>query len=107
MYGWLTFYHQGHEVAKDCKPYMTDLQIRVQNVSIGHHSQTGMLISSTLQTRENFKSSRDDIQALMRKMLEVRQTVRRFILTKFVQWKSNTETCLYELSKGLSVHIYL
>jgi len=56
MYGWLTFYHQGHEVAKDCKPYMTDLQIRVQN------------------TRENFKSSRDDIQALMRKMLEVRQT---------------------------------
>jgi len=56
MYGWLTFYHQGHEVAKDFKPYMTDLQIRVQN------------------TRENFKSSRDDIQALMRKMLEVRQT---------------------------------
>ena len=34
MYGWLTFYHQGHEVAKDFKPYMTDLQIRVQNVSI-------------------------------------------------------------------------
>ena len=32
MYGWMTFYHQGHEVAKDCKPYMTDLQIRVQNV---------------------------------------------------------------------------
>jgi hypothetical protein len=56
MYGWLTFYHQGHEVAKDFKPYMTDLQIRVQN------------------TRENFNSSRDDIQALMRKMLEVRQT---------------------------------
>jgi len=56
MYGWLTFYHQGHEASKDCKPYMTDLQIRVQN------------------TRENFKSSRDDIQALMRKMLEVRQT---------------------------------
>jgi len=52
MYGWLTFYHQGHEVAKDFKPYMTDLQVRVQN------------------TRENFKSSRDDIQALMRKMLE-------------------------------------
>jgi len=56
MYGWLTFYHQGHEVAKDFKPYMTDLQIRVQN------------------TRENFKSSRDDIQALMKKMLEIRQT---------------------------------
>jgi len=56
MYGWLTFYHQGHEVAKDFKPYMTDLQIRVQN------------------TRENFKASRDDIQSLMRRMLEVRQT---------------------------------
>ena len=30
----ITFYHKGHEAAKDCKPYMTDLQIRVQNVSI-------------------------------------------------------------------------
>jgi len=56
MYGWLTFYHQGHEVAKDFKPYMTDLQIRVQ------------------KTRTNFQSSRNDIEALMRKMLEVRQT---------------------------------
>jgi len=56
MYGWLTFYHEGHEVEKDFRPYMTELQVRVQN------------------TRENFKSSRDDIQALMRKMLEVRQT---------------------------------
>ena len=93
MYGWLTFYHQGHEVAKDCKPYMTDLQIRVQNVSIGHQPQSGMLISLTLQTRENFKSSRDDIQALMRKMLEVRQTVRGFTMTHFVvrRRKSNAD----------------
>jgi len=34
MYSWLTFYHQGHEVATDCKPYMTDLQKRIQNVSV-------------------------------------------------------------------------
>lgn len=33
MLGWLTFYHQGHEVAKDFKPYLTDLQFRVQKVS--------------------------------------------------------------------------
>ena len=33
MYSWLTFYHQGHEVAKDFKPHMTDLQSRIQNVS--------------------------------------------------------------------------
>ena len=33
MYSWLTFYHQGHEVATDYKPYMTDLQKRLQNVS--------------------------------------------------------------------------
>ena len=77
MYGWLTFYHQGHEVAKDFKPYMTDLQIRVQNVSKNWvvkitFVNLGFFI---FQTRENFKSSRDDIQALMRKMLEVRQTV--------------------------------
>ena len=34
MYSWLTFYHQGHEVAKDFKPHMTELQSRIQNVSI-------------------------------------------------------------------------
>jgi len=56
MYSWLTFYHQGHEVAKDFKPHMTELQSRIQN------------------TREQFHASRDDIHALMRKMLEVRQS---------------------------------
>lgn len=34
MYSWLTFYHQGHEVATDYKPYMVDLQKRIQNVSL-------------------------------------------------------------------------
>ncbi|XP_025831780.1 rho GTPase-activating protein 26, partial [Agrilus planipennis] len=30
MFGWLTFYHQGHEVAKDFRPYMKDLQYKLQ-----------------------------------------------------------------------------
>ena len=33
MYGWLTFYHQGHEVATDFKPHMLELQARIQKVS--------------------------------------------------------------------------
>lgn len=33
MFGWLTFYHQGHEVAEDFKPYMTELQLKIQKVS--------------------------------------------------------------------------
>lgn len=64
LYGLLTFYHQGHEVHKDFKPFFNDLQIRVQ------------------KTRTNFLSSRNDIQALMRKMLEVRQTKPMDPLTK-------------------------
>jgi hypothetical protein len=35
MYGWLTFYHQGHEVAKDFNPHMLELQSRIQKVSRG------------------------------------------------------------------------
>ena len=81
MYGWLTFYHQGHEASKDCKPYMTDLQIRVQNVRLVICTLCKLFLVS-LQTRENFKSSRDDIHALMRKMLEVRQTVSIIIVSK-------------------------
>ena len=69
MYGWLTFYHQviarsflfrvllmvcennsflykGHEVAKDFKPYMTDLQIRVQNVRCMISSEFAVLLPS-------------------------------------------------------------
>ncbi|XP_071452500.1 rho GTPase-activating protein 26 [Hetaerina americana] len=52
MYGWLTFYHQGHEVANDFKPFMRDLQLRIQ------------------KTRENFEATRDKTESLMRKMLE-------------------------------------
>ncbi|CAG7818348.1 unnamed protein product [Allacma fusca] len=56
MYSWLTFYHQGHEVATDHKPYMTDLQKRLQN------------------TRENFETTRDQTKSLMNKMLEIRKS---------------------------------
>ncbi|KAK9700493.1 BAR domain [Popillia japonica] len=30
MFSWLTFYHQGYEVAKDFQPYMFDLQCKIQ-----------------------------------------------------------------------------
>ncbi|XP_046636547.1 rho GTPase-activating protein 26-like isoform X2 [Daphnia pulicaria] len=56
MYGWLTFYHQGYEVSKEFRPYMTDLQVRLQ------------------KTRENFNTTREEAESLMRKMLEVRKT---------------------------------
>ncbi|XP_069957012.1 rho GTPase-activating protein 26 isoform X18 [Cherax quadricarinatus] len=56
MYGWLTFYHQGHEVFNDCSPYMRDLQVRVQ------------------RTRENFEATRQESVQLKNKMLEVRKT---------------------------------
>ncbi|XP_037778389.1 rho GTPase-activating protein 26-like [Penaeus monodon] len=56
MYGWLTFYHQGHEVFNDCSPYMRDLQVRVQ------------------RTRENFLATRQESVSLKNKMLEVRKT---------------------------------
>ncbi|XP_066937944.1 rho GTPase-activating protein 26 isoform X25 [Macrobrachium rosenbergii] len=52
MYGWLTFYHQGHEVFNDCNPYMRDLQVRVQ------------------RTRENFLATRQESVTLKNKMLE-------------------------------------
>ncbi|XP_068221511.1 rho GTPase-activating protein 26 isoform X4 [Palaemon carinicauda] len=52
MYGWLTFYHQGHEVFNDCSPYMRDLQVRVQ------------------RTRENFLATRQESVTLKNKMLE-------------------------------------
>ncbi|XP_073999296.1 GTPase regulator associated with FAK [Rhodnius prolixus] len=58
MFGWLTFYHQGHEVAEDFKPYMKELQFRIQ------------------KTRENFNETRDKTESLMKKTLEtkLRQT---------------------------------
>ncbi|XP_059480973.1 rho GTPase-activating protein 26 isoform X4 [Neocloeon triangulifer] len=54
MYGWLTFYHQGHDTHHDFKPYMLDLQFRIQ------------------KTRSNFDSTRDQTDSLMKRMLELR-----------------------------------
>ncbi|XP_012286877.1 rho GTPase-activating protein 26 [Orussus abietinus] len=56
MFGWLTFYHQGHEVAKDFKPYMTELQLKIQ------------------KTRENFLATRDKTESLMNKMKEIKRS---------------------------------
>ncbi|XP_006613814.1 rho GTPase-activating protein 26 isoform X2 [Apis dorsata] len=47
MFGWLTFYHQGHEVAKDFKPYMTELQLKIQKSAV----ETGV---NKLYTREGY-----------------------------------------------------
>ncbi|XP_064608409.1 rho GTPase-activating protein 26-like isoform X2 [Liolophura sinensis] len=66
MYSWLTFYHQGHEVAKDFKPYMTDLQSKLQ------------------KTRESFDSTREEALQLMMKMLEVRGTLQALTEMKSV-----------------------
>ncbi|XP_064482003.1 rho GTPase-activating protein Graf-like isoform X2 [Ornithodoros turicata] len=52
MYGWLTFYHQGHEVAKEFNSFNTDLQVRLQ------------------KTRENFEATHSEAEQLMVKMLE-------------------------------------
>ncbi|XP_066999025.2 rho GTPase-activating protein 26 isoform X2 [Anabrus simplex] len=52
MYGWLTFYHQGHEVANDFKPIMNELQQKLQ------------------KTRANFEATRDQTELLMKKILE-------------------------------------
>ncbi|KAF7993295.1 hypothetical protein HCN44_006355 [Aphidius gifuensis] len=57
MFGWLTFYHQGHEVAKDFKPYMTELQLKIQ------------------KTRENFLATRDKTESLMNKMKDMKKSV--------------------------------
>jgi hypothetical protein len=38
MYGWLTFYHQGHEVANEFKVYMRELQFKIQKVMASMHA---------------------------------------------------------------------
>ncbi|XP_038055666.1 rho GTPase-activating protein 26-like isoform X5 [Patiria miniata] len=55
MYSWLTFYHQGHEVARDFKPYMTELQYKLQNIRTG------------------FDMTKQEAETLMNKMMEVRK----------------------------------
>ncbi|XP_071504927.1 rho GTPase-activating protein 26-like isoform X3 [Diadema antillarum] len=52
MYSWLTFYHQGHDVSQEFKPYMTELQLKLQNIRAG------------------FDSTRQEAENLMHKMME-------------------------------------
>ncbi|XP_072040049.1 rho GTPase-activating protein 26-like isoform X3 [Amphiura filiformis] len=52
MYSWLTFYHQGHEVSTEFKPYMTELQLKLQHIRAG------------------FDATRHEAETLMHKMLE-------------------------------------
>ncbi|GLG97510.1 Rho GTPase-activating protein 26 [Gryllus bimaculatus] len=52
MFSWLTFYHQGHEVACDFKPVMNELQLKLQ------------------KTRANFEATRDQAESLRNKILE-------------------------------------
>ncbi|BES90589.1 RhoGAP [Nesidiocoris tenuis] len=54
MLGWLTFYHQGYETAEESRPYLNELQFRIQ------------------RTRENFTATRDKTEQLMKKTLEMR-----------------------------------
>ncbi|XP_074598061.1 GTPase regulator associated with FAK isoform X2 [Brevipalpus obovatus] len=54
MYGWLTFYHQGHETANDFKSFMRQLQIRLQ------------------RTRENYEATQNETKNLMNKIVEIR-----------------------------------
>ncbi|ELU02748.1 hypothetical protein CAPTEDRAFT_224027, partial [Capitella teleta] len=55
MYSWLTFLHHGHEVAEDHKPFMTDLQLKLQ------------------KSRDNFETTRNEAKSLMERMLEKSQ----------------------------------
>ncbi|KAI0231997.1 Rho GTPase-activating protein 26 [Lamellibrachia satsuma] len=56
LYSWLTFFHVGHDVYKDFKPYTTELQQCIQ------------------KCRGNFDSTKLEAETLMEKMLEVRGT---------------------------------
>ncbi|KAF8784418.1 Rho GTPase-activating protein 26 like protein [Argiope bruennichi] len=55
MVGMMTFYHQGYEVANEFKPFMTDLQRRLQ------------------RTRENFAATDSEAEQLKKKTLEKAQ----------------------------------
>ncbi|XP_008186455.1 rho GTPase-activating protein 26 isoform X1 [Acyrthosiphon pisum] len=81
MFSWLTFYHQGHEVNEDFKPYMRELQFRIQ------------------KTRDNFNETRDKTESLMRKMLEMRQS--KSLETNINNQKVTREGYLFLLERKL------
>lgn len=51
MLGWLTFYHQGHEIATDFYSVKMELQMRLQ------------------RTRNNFNMTQEETKCLRQKML--------------------------------------
>lgn len=56
VYSWLAFYHQGQEVYKDFKPYMTDLQIKLQKMRDhfqAAHQQAEELMNKTLEKKHD------------------------------------------------------
>lgn len=79
LFGWLTFYHQGYEVAKDFRPYMHDLQGKIQ------------------KTRTNF----DDYSTKLKKrMAEVQK---QYLDEPIRNIKGKKEGYLYLLEKSMSI----
>ncbi|XP_076179405.1 GTPase regulator associated with FAK isoform X2 [Ptiloglossa arizonensis] len=68
MFGWLTFYHQGHEVAKDFKPYMTELQLKIQkDKTISLMNKMKDIKKSAVETGVNKIYTREGYLFLMEK----------------------------------------
>ncbi|OQR74686.1 rho GTPase-activating protein 26-like, partial [Tropilaelaps mercedesae] len=68
MYGWLTFYHEGHEIANDFTSFNLDLQRKLQ------------------KTRESLEITNSQAETLMRKMLsEEFFSVKGVTLNEFVK----------------------
>ncbi|XP_037087857.1 rho GTPase-activating protein 26-like, partial [Pollicipes pollicipes] len=65
MYGWLTFYHQGHEVANDYKGQMTDLQMRLQKRGGG--AEGNKMMVDVRQTKSQDAGTRQGYLYLMEK----------------------------------------
>lgn len=59
MLGWLTFYHQGHEIATDFYSVKMELQMRLQ------------------RTRNNFNMTQEETKSLRQKMLNNSEKVQR------------------------------
>ena len=65
MLGWLTFYHQGHEIASDFYSVKMELQMRLQ------------------RTRNNFNMTQEETKCLRQKMLNNREKVLVIVCTFF------------------------
>lgn len=52
MFSWLTFYHQGYEVAKDFRPYMDDLQYKIQKTRNNFEDYSTKLMKRMAETQK-------------------------------------------------------